>query len=115
MQDAGDALDAYMAARFGITLERLLSDATAGRAMVGAKGAVAVTCDPVGAFVYEDGGASELFQGILTVEGVVYRFRCSVFTDAGGARFVESIGDLETVRWGVRLAIPGRTAAQSET
>jgi hypothetical protein len=43
---------------------------------------------------------------MLTIEGVVYRFRCSIFTDTGGASFVESVGALEIVRWGVRLAVP---------
>ena len=115
MQDASDALNAYVASRFGTTLERLLAEATLGVTPAGTTGgeggglggSLRITCDPVGAFVYEDGGASELFQGLLTIEGVTYRFRCSVVTDAGGARFVESIGELETVRWGVRLAVPG--------
>lgn len=114
MQDAGDALNAYVASRFGTTLERLLAEATSGAVPAGDTGGLGgslkVTCDPIGAFVYEDGGASELFQGLLTIEGVTYRFRCSVFTDAGGARFVESIGELETVRWGVRLTVPGQIA-----
>lgn len=112
MQDAGDALNAYVASRFGTTLERLLADATLGAAPSSGRlgDSLSVTCDPIGAFIYEDGGASELFQGLLTIEGVTYRFRCSVFTDAGGARFVESIGELETVRWGVRLTVPGQIA-----
>ncbi len=114
MQDAADALNAYIASRFGTNLERLLAEATAGARKAGPAGpagALTVTCDPIGAFAYEDGGASELFQGLLTVEGVIYRFRCSVFTDAGGARFVESIGELEIVRWGVRLVVPARAGA----
>jgi hypothetical protein len=96
--DASQAIDAYLAARFGISLERVLADATAGVVSLAIAGAVAVDCDPVGSFAYEDGGASEQYQGTLTVEGVTYRFRCSVFTDAGDARFMESIGELEAVR-----------------
>jgi hypothetical protein len=111
MQDAADALNAYIASRFGTNLERLLAEATAGARKSGPAGALTVACDPIGAFAYEDGGASELFQGLLTVEGVIYRFRCSVFTDAGGARFVESIGELEIIRWGVRLVVPARAGA----
>jgi hypothetical protein len=104
MVDASRAIDAYLVARFGIGLERVLSDATAGVVSLAIAGSVKIACDPVGTFAYEDGGASEQYQGVLTVEGVTYRFRCSVFTDAGDARFVESIGELEAVQWGVRVA-----------
>ena len=106
MRDAADAVDAYLCNRFGIDLERLLADATAGRHPPAIGRSVEVACDPVGSYSYEDGGTSELYQGILTIEGVTYRFRCAVFTDAGASRFVESVGALEVVSWGVRLALP---------
>ena len=106
MRDASDAVDAYLTNRFGIGLERLLTDATSGRRNPATIRSVEIACDPVGCFTYEDGGTSELFQGLLTIEGVTYRFRCTIFTDAGAARFVESIGELETVSWGVRLVMP---------
>jgi len=106
MQDASDAVNAYLTSRFGFGLEQLLADATGGRHPAALAGSVAVVCDPVGSVDYEDGGGSALYQGLLTIEGVIYRFRCSVFTDAGGARFLESVGTLETVQWGVRLVVP---------
>jgi hypothetical protein len=106
MRDASDPVDAYLSNRFGLGLEQVLTDASVGRQAACLTGSVSVACDPVGTFEYEDGGGSALYQGILTIEGVVYRFRCSIFTDAGGARFLESIGALEVVRWGVRLAVP---------
>jgi hypothetical protein len=106
MRDASDAVDAYLTNRFGFGLERLLADASGGRPAACLAGSVTVACDPVGIFDYEDGGSSALYQGLLTIEGVVYRFRCSIFTDAGGARFLENVGELETVRWGVRLVVP---------
>jgi hypothetical protein len=106
MRDASEAVDAYLTNRFGIGLEVLLAEATAGRRDPATIRSVEIACDPVGSFAYEDGGTSELFQGILTIEGVIYRFRCTIFTDAGAARFVESVGELETVSWGVRLAVP---------
>jgi hypothetical protein len=105
MRDAA-AVDAYLSNRFGIGLERLLADATLGRRPPALARSVEIACDPVGAYAYADGGVSELYQGLLTIEGVTYRFRCAVFTDAGAARFVESVGELETVSWGVRLALP---------
>lgn len=113
MRDASDAVDAYLTNRFGIGLERLLAEATSGRPAPALAGSVTVACDPVGAFDYEDGGTSALYQGLLTIEGVTYRFRCAVFTDAGGGRFVESVGELQSVDWGVRLAVPSITSARS--
>ncbi len=110
--DASLAIDAYLITRFGIGLERVLADATAGVVSLAIAGSVKVACDPVGTFAYEDGGASEQYQGMLTVEGVTYRFRCSVFTDAGEARFMESIGELEAVQWGVRLVVPDDAVGQ---
>jgi len=106
MRDAADTVDAYLTNRFGFGLERLLTDASGGCHAPALAGSVAIVCDPVGSFSYEDGGNSALYQGLLTIEGVIYRFRCSIFTDAGGARFLESAGELELVRWGIRLVVP---------
>jgi hypothetical protein len=106
--DASDAIDAYMIARFGISLERVLSDATLGVVNLAINGSVKVACDPIGALPYKDGGVSEAYQGSLTIEGVTYRLRFVTFTDAGGARFIERIGELEAVRWDVRLVVPKR-------
>jgi len=105
MQDIAAALDAYLLARFGISFERAVADATAGVISLRLARAVQIACDPVGRYAYPDGGVSEQYQGVLTLEGVVYRFRCSVFEDAGGARYVESIGELTAVGWGVRMSL----------
>jgi hypothetical protein len=112
MGDASLAIDAYLLARFGVGLERVLTDATAGVVSLAIARSVEVACDPVGFFAYEDDGATEQYQGLLTVEGVTYRFRCSVFIDASGARFMENIGELEAVQWGVRLVVPGNAVGQ---
>jgi hypothetical protein len=102
----GDTVDAYLTNRFGFGLERLLADAGGGRHAPALAASVAVVCDPVCTFAYEDGGLSALYQDLLTIEGVIYRFRCSIFTDAGGGRFLESVGELEMVGWGVRIVVP---------
>jgi hypothetical protein len=111
MHDASEPIDSYLTSRFGIRLERVLLDASAGVADPALAGSVRTACDPVGAFAYEDGGISELYQGVLTLEGVTYRYRCAVFTDAGGARFIEDLGELEAVRWEVGLVVPRHAAA----
>ncbi|HVB18050.1 MAG TPA: hypothetical protein VNF04_16045 [Stellaceae bacterium] len=108
MQDSAAALDAYLVSRFGITLERAVADAAAGVISLPLARAVHVVCDPVGRYAYPDGGVSAQFQGLLTLEGVTYRFRCSVFEDAGGGRYVESLGEFEPIQWGVRMTLSGR-------
>src|SRR5260370_16581167 len=115
MRDASDAVDAYLTNRFGIGLERLLADATSGGPAPALAGSVTVACDPVGAFDYEDRGTSALYQGLLTIEGVTYRFRCAVFTDAGGGRFLESVGQFQIVDCGVTLLFPPLPTAQPPT
>jgi hypothetical protein len=111
MRDVSEPIEAYLTSRFGIGLERVLLDASAGVFDPALAGSVRTACDPVGEFVYEDGGVSGLYQGILTVEGVTYRYRCAIFTDAGGARFLEDLGELEAVRWEIGLVMPRHSAA----
>ncbi|MDB5408139.1 MAG: hypothetical protein JWL84_3051 [Rhodospirillales bacterium] len=111
MRDASEPIDSYLINRFGVGLERVLLDASAGLANPVLAGSVRTACDPVGAFTYEDGGISELYQGVLTLEGVTYRYRCAIFTDAGGARFLEDLGEVEAVRWEIGLVVPRHAAA----
>jgi hypothetical protein len=106
MQDVTDAVDTYLMIRFGFGLKQLLADATAGHRRPDLTDSVTVVCDPVGSFAYDHGGISRLYHGLLTIEGVIYRFRCSISTDAGGAHFLESVGELAIVPWGVRLVVP---------
>ncbi|HUZ71634.1 MAG TPA: hypothetical protein VMU87_01500 [Stellaceae bacterium] len=111
MQDVATALDNYLLTRFGISFERAIADATAGVVSLRLARSVQIVCDPVARYAYPDGpdgGVSEQYQGVLTVEGVAYRFRCSVFEDAGGTRYVESIGEIAAIGWGVRLSLSRR-------
>ncbi len=89
MPDAAAALDAYLQSRFGITLERAIADATADVCSLALRG----------------DGVCEHYAGLISCQGVVYRFTCTTFTDASGARYVETIGNLEVVRWEVRLVV----------
>jgi hypothetical protein len=108
MTDTATALNDYLSSRFGITLERALADAAAGVVSLALHGAVDIVCDPGGRYAYDDDGVSEQFAGTIVCEGVIYRFACATFTDASGARYVEAIGELEAVGWGVRLAVPAQ-------
>jgi hypothetical protein len=51
MLDTATALDAYLVARFGISLERVLADATAGVFSFALGGAVEIVCNPSGATI----------------------------------------------------------------
>lgn len=110
MRDLATNLDEYLRSRFGVTLERALADATAGVVTLALGRCVEIVADPVGSYVHDDDGLSESYAGTLAVEGVTYRFRCTVFTDGGGERFIESVDELEPVEWGVRLILPGGSA-----
>jgi hypothetical protein len=111
--DTANALNDYLTATYGITLERVLLDATTGVVTLALRrnddatmGAVDIVCDPVGRHIYDDEGIADQYQGYISCEGVVYRFTCATFTDASGARYVETIGELEVVEWRVSLQVP---------
>src|SRR5260221_5584131 len=59
----------------------------------------------VGSTVEEDGGVANVYDGILVLDGVWYRFRCHVFVDGGGQRFLSDISAFEAVEWHARVAL----------
>jgi hypothetical protein len=107
-QDASDIVDAYLTNGWGIGLEQVLAEATMGLISLHIADAVKVQAERVGAFADADGGSTELHQGTLTLEGVTYRFRCSVFVDSGGDRFVSDIAEFVPLGWETRLTVPER-------
>lgn len=107
-QDASDVVDAYLTNGWGIGLEQVLAEATMGLISLHIADAVKVASERVGVFAHGDGGATELHQGTLALEGVTYRFRCSIFVDSGGARFVSDIAEFVPLGWETRLRVPER-------
>jgi hypothetical protein len=108
MTGTATALNSYLSATYGITLERALAEATSGVvsfALHRSDRAVDIECDLIGQHAYDDEGLSEHFAGTIRCEGVSYCFTCVVFTDGSGCRYVETIGELEVVGWGVRLLV----------
>ena len=108
MQDASDAVDAYLTHSFGIGLEQVLTDATQGLVSLALADRVKATTERVAAYTHPDGGISETHQGILTVAGIRYRFRCTVFIDTGGLRYVENVAEFRPLMWQTRLPLPER-------
>src|SRR5919198_3232813 len=104
MHDASAAVDRYLAATYGVGLEQVLTDATTGRVPLPVANSVRVgLAERIDWYLDdEDGGVAELFQGVLSVEGVSYRWRCSVFTDRSGARFISHLVEFTPVAWSVQ-------------
>ncbi|HEX7969751.1 MAG TPA: hypothetical protein VF502_16125 [Stellaceae bacterium] len=53
----------------------------------------------------EDGGVANVYEGILVLDGVWYRFGCHVFIDGSGQRFLSDVTAFEAVEWRARMAL----------
>jgi hypothetical protein len=104
--DASDAVDTYLAQTYRIGLEEVLAEITAGQLPIYLADAVDYTSKRIDRCVDEDGGVSEMFEGMLTVEGIEARFRCATFVDRAGGRFVSDLGEFVPVEWLARLVVP---------
>jgi hypothetical protein len=51
------------------------------------------------------GAVTELFEGVLDVEGVRYSWRASVCTDLDGARFVADVAEVRPQEWRATLRV----------
>jgi hypothetical protein len=51
----------------------------------------------------DDGGEASTYDGIFVLADVWYRFRCQVFVDGSGLRFLSDIQKFEAVEWRVHL------------
>ena len=108
MQDASDAVDDYLTHTYGIGLEQVIADATQGLVSLTLAGTVRLAAgERIAVFAHPDGGHSEIHQGVLSIAGVQYRFRCAIFIDAGRKRFVSDITEFEPIGWTLRVAVHG--------
>jgi hypothetical protein len=105
MRDASDAVDAYLTTQFGVGLEQVLLDVTQGLISLVLVETVRASVERVAEFRHPDGGTSEMHQGTLTVAGVAYRFRGSVFIDTSGRRFVADLREFMPVGWTTQLTM----------
>jgi hypothetical protein len=104
---AEDAVNEFLANTFGVSLEEVLYDAAAGKVRLALADTVKVAAERLDYWREEDGGVSEVIRGTLTVEGITYRYRCSIFTDRGGDQFLTSIAEFQPLRWQAKLMFPG--------
>lgn len=106
MQDF-DTVDEFLTATYRLRLEDVLCEgcsmgrldaALAGRAKILPR----LLCS-----VHEaDGGIANDYEGILVFDDVWYRFRCHLFIDSGGQRFLSDVTAFEAVEWRARMAMP---------
>lgn len=104
--DAFTAVDRHLVGRYQVGLEDVLCEGClTGRlpALFAGEAAVARRC--VRMQTDEDGGQCFTFEGVFTLADVRYNFRCHVFADAGGQRFVSDVALFEPVEWETRVAL----------
>ncbi len=100
------AVDDFLAANYRTGLEEALCDGClAGRLSVVLADVAAIAPVLVRSGREDDGGLCNTYEGTLTVQGVAYRFRCHVFVDRGGARFLSDMSAFEPVEWRARIAV----------
>jgi hypothetical protein len=103
---AFDAVDGFLVARHGVHLEDVLCEGCLmGRLSVMLGEGARIMPRLVRSTSEEDGGLAHIYDGILVLEGVWYRFRCHVFVDGGGQRFLSDISAFEAVEWRARAAL----------
>ena len=107
MADWLAAVDAYLYTLGSTGGEEALCDACiSGRAPMALAESVQVQAELAQRTAEDDGGASEIYRGTLTVAGLRYGFECRLFIDADGSYFVSDIARFEPVEWqtGIRVA-----------
>ena len=105
---AYEAVDEYLMARFRLRLEEALCDGCfIGRVGVLLADHAKIMPRLVRSIVEEDGGVSNTYEGILVLDEIWYQFRCHVFVDGGGQRFLADVSEFEPVEWRARVAMPG--------
>jgi hypothetical protein len=102
--DAYSSVDNLLTSRYGIGLEEALCDGClVGRVQLRLSNVARIVPRRVRYEVEDDGGEAGTYDGVLILEDVWYRFRCQVFVDGSGLRFLSEIQQFEVVQWQVRL------------
>jgi|SRR5579863_2152348 len=108
MPEAAIVVGNYLLCRFGVTLERALIDATTEDAPLSLSDAVEILSRRADGRGWRGEGrtSSDLYAGLLRVEGVTYHFCCSIGIDGNGRDYIDKISHFEPVEWHVRLSVP---------
>jgi hypothetical protein len=100
-----DALNLFLLEHFGLGLEEVLTLAIEKRTRPQFEHRLAGTAERIDHWRDEDGAVTELYDGLLTVDGVRYAWRASVYTDLDGDRFIANIADLAALDWRAGLRV----------
>jgi hypothetical protein len=105
-QTPEEAVNAYLMEHHEVCLEEVLAEAVEGNVRPVLKASLEVTATCLDRVRDEDGAVAELYEGMLTLQGVQYAWRASFYTDVDGGRFVADLGEFKPVDWkaAVRLA-----------
>jgi hypothetical protein len=104
--DALTAADRLLTDRYQVGLEDVLCEGClVGRLPTLFADAAAIVRRCTRMQVDEDGGQSFTFEGTFTLMEVRYNFRCHIFSDVSGQRFVSDIALFEPVEWQTRVVV----------
>ena len=102
--DAYGSVDNLLISRYGIGLEEALSDGClTGRVQFRLSKVARIMPRHVRYEAEDDGGETSTYDGVFVLEDVWYRFRCQIFVDGSGLRFLSDIQRFEAVQWQVHL------------
>lgn len=100
------AVHDLLTARFGVGLEEVLCDGCLlGRLTVLLADLGKIVPRLLHSETEDDGGEYATYAGIFMLQDIWYRFRCHIFVDASGQRFLTDIEQFEAIEWQVRLAM----------
>ena len=88
----------YSVARIGAE-ETLAEGCISGRVPTALAGYVSIEPELVHRTTENDGGATEVHRGTLTVAGVRYSFEARLFIDSDGSHFVADVPRFDPVGW----------------
>jgi hypothetical protein len=104
---AFDTVDDFLLANYRLRLEDVLCEGCAmGRLSVVLAERATIVPRLVQSVVEEDGGVGNDYEGILVLDEAWYRFRCHLFIDPSGQRFLSDVTAFEAVEWRARMAMP---------
>lgn len=103
---AFETVDTFLMANHGLRLEEVLCEGCLMGRLGATLGDARVMPRLLRSTSEEDGGVARVYEGILVLDGVWYRFGCHVFIDGSGLRFLSDITAFDAVEWRARVAIP---------
>jgi len=100
------SVDSYLTVRYGCALEDALCEGCLTgklRGLLAVDALIIRRCTHTQAD--EDGGQSYTFEGVFVLLDVRFNFRCYIFVDGSGQRFLSDVASFEPVEWRARVAM----------